>query len=87
MKFEFDEDKSKSNKLKHGMDFLEIQILWDDLDVLEIPAKSVQDEGRYLVIGKINEKHWSVVITYRDNSIRIISARRSRKREILYYES
>ncbi len=87
MKFEFDEDKSRSNKLKHGVDFHEIQILWDDLDVLEIPAKSVQDEGRYLVIGKINEKHWSVVITYRDNSIRIISARRSRKREILYYES
>ncbi len=87
MIFEFDEDKSRSNKLKHGVDFHEIQILWDDLDVLEIPAKSVQDEGRYLVIGKINEKHWSVVITYRDNSIRIISARRSRKREILYYES
>ncbi len=87
MKFEFDENKSVSNKLKHGMNFREIQLLWDDLDLLEIPAKSVQDEGRYLVIGKIDENHWSVVITYRNNSIRIISARRSRKREILYYES
>ena len=87
MKFEFDENKSVSNKLKHGMNFREIQLLWDDLDLLEIPAKSVQDEGRYLVIGKIDEKHWSVVITYRNNSIRIISARRSRRREILYYES
>lgn len=87
MIFEFDENKSMSNKLKHEVDFHDIQILWDDLDVLEIPAKSVQDEARYLVIGKIDEKHWSVVITYRNNSIRIISARRSRKREILYYES
>lgn len=87
MKFEFDENKSVANKLKHGVDFREIQSLWDDLDLLEIPAKSVQDEGRYLVIGKIGEKYWSAVITYRNNSIRIISARRSRKREIQYYES
>ena len=87
MKFEFDENKSVAKKLKHGVDFREIQLLWDDLDLLEIPAKSVQDEGRYLVIGKIGEKYWSAVITYRNNSIRIISARRSRKREIQYYES
>ena len=87
MKFEFDENKSVSNKQKHGVNFLEIQMLWDDFDLLEIPAKSIQDEGRYLVIGKIDEKHWSVVITYRNDSIRIISARCSRKREILYYES
>ena len=87
MEFEFDEDKSVANKLKHAVDFLEIEVLWDDLDLLEIPAKSVQDEGRYLVIGRIGEKYWSAVITYRNNSIRIISVRRSRKREIEYYES
>ena len=87
MKFEFDENKSVANKLKHGVDFREIQLLWDALDLLEIPAKSVQDEGRYLVIGKIGENCWSAVITYRNNSIRNISARRSRKREIQYYES
>jgi len=87
MKFELDENKSVSNKLKNGVNFVEIQMLWEDFDLLEIPAKSIQDEGRCLVIGKIDEKHWSVVITYRNDSIRIISARRSRKREILYYES
>lgn len=87
MKFEFDETKSDSNKAKHGIDFNEIQALWDDWDLLEIPAKTVQDEGRCLVIGKIGEKHWSVVITYRGDAIRIISARRSRVKEIEYYES
>lgn len=87
MKFEFDPQKSLSNKQKHGMDFVEAQSLWDDWDLLEIPAKTIEDEGRCLVIGKIDEKLWSVVITYRGDTIRIISARRSREQEVKYYES
>lgn len=87
MKFEFDPQKSLSNKQKHGIDFVEAQSLWDDWDLLEIPAKTIEDQGRCLVIGKIDEKHWSVVITYRGDTIRIISARRSREQEVKYYES
>ncbi|MBC8317153.1 MAG: BrnT family toxin [Desulfobulbaceae bacterium] len=87
MEFEFDEKKSVANKQKHGINFYEIQALWDDWDLLEIPAKTVEDEVRCLVIGKIEEKHWSAVITYRNDSIRIISARRSREKEVQYYES
>jgi uncharacterized protein len=87
MRFQFDESKSAANREKHGIDFDEAQALWDDLDLLEIPAKNVQDENRYLIIGKIGEKHWSAVITYRDDSIRIISVRRSRSQEVEYYES
>lgn len=87
MKFEFDEDKSTSNKQKHGIDFDEATALWHDPDLLEIPAKMVQGENRHLIVGKIGEKHWSAVITYRDNSTRIISVRRSRGKEIQYYES
>jgi uncharacterized DUF497 family protein len=87
MEFEFDENKSMANKVKHGIDFIEVQALWDDPDLLEIPAKNVHDEPRYLLIGKIEDKHWSVIITYRSKSVRIISARRSRNKEIIYYES
>lgn len=87
MKFQFDENKSTANREKHGIDFDQAQALWDDFDLLEIPAKNVEDENRYLIIGKIGEKHWSAVITYRDDSIRIISVRRSRGKEIEYYES
>ncbi len=86
MGFEFDPRKSDSNKQKHGIDFYEAQALWDDPDVIEIPVKTI-DEPRYLVIGKIAEKHWSGVITYRDEKIRIISVRRSRKEEAEIYES
>lgn len=86
MDFEFDTNKSKSNLLKHGIDFDVAQNLWNDPDILEIPAKTV-DEPRYLVIGRINDKHWSAVITYRDQVIRLISVRRSRPEEIDLYES
>jgi uncharacterized DUF497 family protein len=64
MRFEFDENKSRSNEVKHGVDFVEAQRLWDDPDLLEIPARTI-DEPRYLLIGRMDGKHWSAVVTYR----------------------
>ncbi len=84
--FEFDQTKSISNLEKHGIDFVQAQKLWNDPDLLEIPAKT-SDEPRFLLIGKINLKHWSAVITYRQSNVRIISVRRSRKEEVDLYES
>ena len=86
MQFEFDPIKSKNNKKKHGIDFIEAQVLWDDPDLLEIPARTT-DERRFLVVGKIEAKHWAGVITYRSENIRIISVRRARNEEIELYES
>ena len=86
MEFEFDSKKSRSNKKKHGIDFSQAQALWDDSDLIEIPART-SDEPRFLVIGKILGEHWSAVITYRREKIRIISVRQSRKEEIDIYES
>ena len=86
MEFEFDPRKSAANKRKHGIDFVEAQVLWDDADLLEIPARTM-DEPRSLVIGKIADLHWSSIITFRDERVRIISVRRSRKEEVEIYES
>ena len=86
MEYEFDPAKSNGNKKKHGIDFLEAQALWDDPDFIEIPAKT-SDEPRFLVIGKISEKQWSAIITYRSEKVRIISVRRSRIEEVEIYES
>ena len=85
MDLEFDESKSASNKSKHGIDFLEAQLLWFDEMLIEIPARTT-DEPRFLVIGRIRGKHWSAVMTYRDDRIRIISVRRSRHEEVKIYE-
>lgn len=84
--FEFDLEKSKANSQKHGIDFESAQEIWLDSEVLEIPAKSTE-EPRFLVIGQIELKHWSAVVTYRDEKIRIISVRRSREKEVLLYEN
>jgi hypothetical protein len=95
MKFEYDPDKSVANKLKHGIDFEEAQALWDDPELLEIAAR-VSDEPRWLLIGKIiasganrasGERMWSAFITRRGESVRLISVRRSREKEVALYES
>ena len=86
MIFEFDENKSQTNLEKHGIDFTTARQLWNDPDLVEIPAKTV-DEPRSLCIGRIADKYWSGVITYRGANIRIISVRRSREEEINLYES
>jgi uncharacterized protein len=84
--FEFDERKSQSNLEKHGIDFVTAQLLWSDPFLIEIPAKTT-DEPRFLIIGKIKDKHWSAIFTLRGQHIRIISVRRSRTEEIAIYES
>lgn len=86
MEFEFDPFKSELNQNKHGINFVEAQQLWDDSNRVEIPART-EDESRFLMIGKIQDKHWSAVITDRETRIRIISVRRSRKEEVSFYES
>lgn len=86
IRFEYDENKSRSNLAKHGIDFADAQRLWDDPDILEVPAKNL-DEARFLIIGCIGRHHWSAVVTYRQNVIRLISVRRSRAEEVSIYES
>ena len=86
MKFEFDPEKSNRNKEKHGIDFVDAQVLWNDSDRLEVLAKT-QTEKRFILIGKIADKHWTAVVTPREDKIRIISVRRARKKEVDAYES
>ena len=84
--FEFDDKNSALNLSKHGINFVSAQALWSDPDLVEVQAKS-DSEPRFLMIGCIDNKHWSAVITYRGSNIRIISVRRSRKLEVDLYES
>lgn len=56
MEFEYDEAKSRRNREKHGIDFSEARKLWDDPDLLEVPARTA-DEPRFLVIAKRQGRH------------------------------
>lgn len=86
LEFEFDPDKSAANEEKHGISFTQAEDLWNDPLRVEVPARTV-DEERWLVIGRIEGRHWSAVVTYRDGRVRLISVRRSRDEEVAIYES
>ncbi len=86
MTFEFDPDKSASNKIKHGLDFFEVQELWNS-ERVEISVKTISEEPRFAVIGIINDRFYTVIVTYRGSSIRLISARPSRTNEKKLYEN
>jgi uncharacterized DUF497 family protein len=85
MKFDWNEDKSKINKAKHGIDFETAKNLWLDEDRVEIQAP-YPTEDRRIIIAKYHDKLWASICTMRDDTIRIISVRRTRKREVNLYE-
>ena len=87
MQFEYDENKSKSNKEKHGIDFVEAQNLWQNENALMVPANIVDNEIRYALISLLKGKCYVAIYTLRDEIIRIISVRRCRKNEEKSYEN
>jgi uncharacterized protein len=85
MDFEFDPAKSAANKAKHGIDFVEAQELWRDPERAFAPALAGV-EPRFVAIGKIGDKVWTAVFTWRGDRVRMISVRRARKNEVERYE-
>lgn len=51
-------------KAKHGIDFVEAQTLWSDLDRIELPARPT-NEPRFLIVGQIMQAVWTATVTYR----------------------
>jgi len=85
LEFEYDENKSASNKEKHGIDFKEAKALWSDLNAIRSAVNYVE-EPRYLLTAKCNEKLYTAVYTMRDTRIRMISVRRAHGKEVKEYE-
>jgi len=83
--FEFDRNKSDLNLQKHGIDFISAQKLWEN-EIVQLKVTELPEE-RYFNFGVLDGKHWTAVITYRGMNIRIISVRRSAKKEAEYYEN
>lgn len=84
MQFEWDDEKSRTNKAKHGIDFDTARDLWNDPNRVEI-LTSYPLENRSVLIGTIKKKLWTAIFTRRSDSIRIISVRRTRKKEAELY--
>lgn len=87
MIFEFDPGKSAANKQKHGIDFEEAQSLWLEYRRVEIYARTI-GEPRKILIAQLNDEIWSAIFTLRNDAIRLISVRKSRKNEKeIYYNT
>lgn len=86
MQFDYDRIRSRHNRKKHGIDFREAQILWEDEDRLVIPARS-DTEVRYALLGKTKNKICVAFYTLRGDAIRIFSVRRAREKEEQPYDS
>jgi uncharacterized DUF497 family protein len=84
MTFEWDNEKSRSNQTKHGIDFDTARALWDDDNRVEIQS-SYPLENRGILIAKLDKKLWTAIFTWRGSALRIISVRRARKQEANLY--
>lgn len=81
MDFEWDENKNKSNQEKHGVDFTDAKDVFDDTNRTNSEDnRKDYGEKRWITIGMVSNALLTVVYTIRD-AIRIISARRSNKKE------
>ena len=85
MSFEWDDRKSLINKEKHGIDFEAAKSLWLDDERVELEMAFL-DEKRWALIAKIDEKTWTAIYTARGETIRLISVRRARPKEVRLYE-
>jgi uncharacterized DUF497 family protein len=86
LRFGFDPEKSEANLAKHGIHFMEAELLWNDPDLLMLMSTFVA-EPRRLAAGLLDGKHWTAVFTERADVIRLISVRRSRSNEKEIYET
>ena len=85
VKFEWDADKSSSNKTKHAIDFEAAKNIWLDENRVGIDAPHPV-EDRSILIGEYQNKLWTAIYTMRGDVIRIISVRQARKKEANLYE-
>jgi len=81
LNFEYDENKSNINKEKHKISFEEAKLLWGDKNSIIVPANIINNEVRYAIISKLNQKCYVAIFTIRNENYRIISVRRCRKKE------
>lgn len=87
MKLEWDERKRRSNLVKHGIDFADLEPLFGGLTITINDERFDYPEPRYLTVGFLKERLLLVVHTEAERVIRIISARKATSHEKKLYLS
>ena len=87
MNFEWDPVKAASNLEAHGVDFADAAVALEDERALTIEDTRHDDEQRFVSLCLDSLARLLVVVyTWRDDTIRIISAREATKNETRRYE-
>jgi uncharacterized protein len=74
--FEWDDEKARSNLIKHDIDFEEAKLAFMDPRWMDEPDDSMDyGEERYRALGMVNGRLLAVIYTPRGRRSRIISAR------------
>ena len=86
LEFEWDEPKRLSNLQKHAIDFIRACQIFDGFTVEFEDNRYDYGEDRFIAIGETQGLILTVVFTYREDIIRLISARQATRYERnLYY--
>ncbi|GJI95154.1 hypothetical protein RugamoR57_18720 [Duganella caerulea] len=87
MLYEWDEGKNQRNIKKHGVSFEDASAIFEHTTLTYFDPNAGHDEDRYIAIGLSGVRMLTVVFTERgDDTVRIISARRSSPSEEKRYE-
>jgi len=85
--YEWDEKKNRTNVRKHGVNFADAVFALEDDDALTMRDEDSAEEERFVTMGTDAFGRVLVVIyTWRDENIRLISARKAARRERAAYE-
>ncbi len=80
-RFEWDDEKARTNRIRHRISFEEARAVFDDPDRIEIMDEDESDEERWIAIGLANDACIVVIFTERNQRTRIISARKADRHE------
>ena len=88
IEFEWDEDKNRRNRAKHGVSFERAQAVFADRFAQEkLDGRDNYSEERWLTVGMAQGQLLAVVNTQRSERYRLISARKATRRETdAYYQ-
>ncbi|MES1242321.1 MAG: BrnT family toxin [Acidobacteriota bacterium] len=87
MRFEWDDGKCSVNVRKHGIDFADVQQVFSSPMLVDLDDREDYGEDRWVGIGWLRDTLTVVVWTKpREDSIRIISARKANRHECRLYE-
>ncbi len=86
MKFEWDENKNRSNISVHGIDFRDAYLVFEKPILIKTDTRKNYGEERLIGLGELFNAVIVIIFTKRVDSIRVISIRRANKNERKIYQ-